>query len=83
MSNFDWLVGQYHLDERLLYKTTRVVVCRVSFSCNRWAPAGGGSNSSPHGPDSGLPTSHSFKMKMLLYELLVHHGHGESIKTDL
>ena len=28
VSNFDWLVGQHHIDEGLLYKTTRVVVRR-------------------------------------------------------
>ena len=26
LSSFDWLVGQYYLDEGLLYKTARVVV---------------------------------------------------------
>ena len=28
VSDFDWLVGQHHIDEGLLYKTTRVVVRR-------------------------------------------------------
>ena len=28
VSDFDWLVGQQHIDEGLLYKTTRVVVRR-------------------------------------------------------
>ena len=28
VGDFDWLVGQYHMDEGLLYKTTRVVIRR-------------------------------------------------------
>ena len=28
VGDFDWLVGQYHMDEGLLYKTTRVIVRR-------------------------------------------------------
>ena len=28
VGDFDWLVGRYHMDEGLLYKTTRVVVRR-------------------------------------------------------
>ena len=28
MSDFDWLVDQYHVDEGLHYKTTRVVARR-------------------------------------------------------
>ena len=31
VSDFDWLVGQHHIDVELLYKTTRVVVRRGLF----------------------------------------------------
>ena len=48
MRNFDWLVGQYYMDEGV--QTTWVVVfySRISFPCNHGTRTGRGQNACPY-----------------------------------